>query len=222
MTLMSETITLHNQPISIFPGKKQDGTPNFRLVMSTETKDLANIPEELFALKVSQSQKPERRGQIVFKYFSFALTQESGWSDLVPQGLTTATPLAEIKNAVVTALSNRTETKVQFTVNMPGKFGNIDTPQGRYTIFDFTEFPPDGKPGYYLKGGTIATVELKPSMHSGNPYFRVTLSTESNPEDIFVKSGRAKIFGEETPTASLPEQDVYQGESSESGSVIWP
>ncbi len=44
------------------------------------------------------------------------------------------------------------EAKVQFTVNMPGKFANIDTADGRYSISSILTQHQTCNPGYHLKG----------------------------------------------------------------------
>ena len=218
---MSFTVTA---PISIFPSTKLDGTPSRRLVVSVPRDMLATLPEELFAVKISQSRKPDRAGRLMFSYLSYKLN--GAWSTFAPEKFTVASPLSDIKNTIVASFATM-DVEVQFSFNMPGKFANIDTPQGRYTIFDFNQFP-EGSPGYYLKGDTKATVTFTPATHNGNAYLRIALSTEFDPSEIFVKGGRGKIFGAEEEEANTgavftPQDDVDDvADLPESGGVIWP
>lgn len=200
------------QPVSIFPSTKLDGSPSRRLVVSVQPSELVNIPEELFAIKTSQSKKPERAGKLVFKYFSYKASETATWSDLASTQFNIATPLAEIKKLVVSMFGQNLEAKVQFTVNMPGKFANIDTADGRYSIFDFNT-NPDGNLGYYLKGGTVVTVTFTPAEHQGNEYLRIKLDAGTQtPEDIFVKGGHGKVYGQDD---DVPAQNVYTGAADE-------
>lgn len=180
------------------------------MVIAVEPGELADMPEELFAVKISQSKKPERAGKLVFSYLAFRLNESTPWSDLASNNHTIATPLSEIKAAVVSVIGSQPNAKVQFTMNMPGKFANIMTSDGNYSIYDFNE-TPDGNLGYYLRGGSVVTVELTPSEHQGNSYYRMKLSAkDTSPEDLFVRGGKGKIFGQED---SAPTS-VFSGDAT--------
>lgn len=218
---MSNTFTI-TKPISIFPGTKQDGTPNRRLVISVTKEELQEIPAALFAVKVSQSSNPAKRGSLRFKYFAFKLNETTPWSDAASTNFNVATPVEEIKTAVIAALVSQPELKVQFTVNMPGKFANIVTSDGPYSIFDFNE-APDGNLGYYLKGGSVVTVEFTEAIHQNNSYYRLKLSApQTSPEELFQRGGKAKVFGQEDGVAASAGS-VFAGteEPVETGGAIW-
>lgn len=192
---MSKTIKF-TRPVSIYPGQKQNGDPSRRLAIRYSLKEFNEIPEELFGVKVSQSKQANRAGRLVFKHIAYKMNTESPWLDYVAPSFNIASPVADIKASLLKALTDP-EAVIQVTINMPGKFGNIDTADGRYTLFDFNE-QPDGNLGYYLRGETLVTITLTPSEYRGNDYYRVALSTDKTPEEIFVKGGRGKRFGEES------------------------
>jgi len=219
---MSNTFTV-TQPISIFPATKVDGSPTRRLVVSVKPEELGNIPADLFGVKISQSKKADRAGKLVFKYFAFKVSDATPWTDTAPSNFNIATPVEEIKQAVVAAIGQTAGAKVQFTINMPGKFANIETSDGRYSLYDFNE-SPDGNLGYYLKGGTVVTVTFTPAEHQGNQYFRLKLDANGqSPEDIFSRGGRGKIFGQDDAIGGAGSQQVYTGDASaeESAASIW-
>ena len=213
---MTKTFSV-TKPISIFPATKTNGQPTRRLVISVQPSELSEMPAELFAVKISQSPKPERAGKLVFKYFSFKPSDSTPWSDMASTNFNIATPVEEIKQAVVNALGT-SNAKVQFTVNMPGQFANIETSDGHYSIYDFNE-SADGNLGYYFKGGTVVTVTFTEATHNGNPYYRLSLNAETlAPDEIFARSGKGKRFGEE---ADAPAQQVYKGDDADAGVLPW-
>lgn len=112
----------YTAPVSIFPSSKLDGSPSRRLVLSVKPEELANVPAELFAVKVSQSKNPQKTGTLRFKYFAFKANDTAQWSDQASTNFNVATPVEEIKAAVVAAIGANPAATVQFTVNMPGKF----------------------------------------------------------------------------------------------------
>lgn len=208
---MTKQFTI-TKPISIYPGTKLDGSPTRRLVVSVQPSELADMPAELFAVKISQSKNPQKMGKLVFKYFAYKVNDAIPWSDQTSSSFTVATPLEDIKQSIITALANQANAKVQFTVNMPGNFANIETSDGRYSLYDFNE-SPDGNLGYYLKGGSVVNVTFIPSEHQGNAYFRLRLDAANmSPEDLFVRGGKGKIFGRDE--VSEPVQSVFTGSES--------
>lgn len=189
---MRKTFSI-TKPIAIYPGTNMNGTPNRRLVIAVKPNELADMPEELFAMKRSQSKDMNRRGKLVFKYLSYKTNEVTPWSDRAASSFDDATPLSTVKEAVMSILTDP-DAKAQFTVRMPGKFGKIKTPDGVYDLFDFTE-TPDGNLGYYLKKDTLATVTFTLAEHQDNEYYRLKLETDLYPEDIFEESGKGKRFG---------------------------
>lgn len=214
--MVNTEIVIVNKPISISttPAAESINNKTSRRV-HISIADINEIPEELFAVKISQSKKPEKAGKVVFKYLTYrqAGTEEIR-QDFAPNGVTTATPVADIKALFVNFLAQQ-GLKLEFsvTINLLGNFSNIETPEGRLTIFDNNEFPAtEGNPGYYLKAGTIATVSLKEMKSNyGGSFFSVRLKTEQAPAEIFVRGGRAKVydFGESSaPSFTEPVAPV--------------
>lgn len=216
---MSTTFT-YTAPVSIFPSTKIDGTPSRRLVLSVQPSELESVPADLFAVKISQSKNPQKKGTLRFKYFAFKANDTAQWSDQASTNFNVGTPVEEIKAAVVAAIGANPEATVQFTVNMPGKFANIETADGRYSLFDFNE-NPDGNLGYYLKGGTVVTVTFTESEHQGNLYYRLKLEArDKSPEELFVRGGRGKIFGQEDVVGETAGASVEQA-GEDTAASIW-
>ena len=215
---MSNEILL-TAPIGIFQSKANGPyKAGHRLFITVE--DLESLPDELFATKVSQSQNPELSGKVIFKHFSFKANENSPWTPQTPQGTQPVTPPAELKAQVLEKLGNMENAEFRLTINIPGAFCNIDTPDGRFTIFDKNEFPDrDGNPGYYVKSGSVCNIKLTPASHMGNQYFQVLLSTGLAPDDLFVKSGRAQVWGQEDRGTAAGSS--YESEDIDDGSSPW-
>lgn len=226
---MSEPIIFTEAPISVFQSTNMNGKPSRRVLI--RVKDLGAIPDELFAVKISQSKKPELTGHPIFRYFSFKVSEDTPFSPLAPTSATLQTPTAELKAQVVENLGKMAGAIFHIAINMNGRFGNIRTPEGIYTLFDDQQFPQsEGKPGYYLKSNTKATVTLTKSISHYGPYYRVVLETTAMPNDIFVKSGRSKVWGAEdvsnvalTPTSAAPAAADNAGVASDPAAAtnIW-
>lgn len=185
------------RPIYIYKTTTYSGDGGRKLVMNAEPKELADFPAALFKLKVSQSKNPEKAGKIIFKYFRYKGSESTPWSDMAPTNFTMDTPFETIKEQVVSSMGTNPNIKTQFDIKMPGNFANIDTSDGIYTIFDYN-VNPEGDLGYYFIGGTTVTVTFTPSTHRENFYYRLHLAaTDKRPEEIFRKSGKGRIFGEE-------------------------
>lgn len=207
---MTEPITFKNAPISVFQNKGMNGGPSRRLFITVT--DINTIPDELFAVKVSQSKNPALAGKPVFKYFSYKVNDDSPFTTLAPNGATVATPTSELKAQAIAKLAAIPGVKFSLTINMNGKFGNIATPEGVFTIFDDAEFPAtEGKPDYYLKSGTIADVELEKAESQYGPYYQVRLSTEQGPDDIFQRGGKSKVWGATDGAADVADEDTNPG-----------
>lgn len=221
LTQMSNTLTV--KPKSIFirsnvsDGKgayaKPEGTIQHRLYITTET--LEEIPEELFAVKLSQSAKPERKGKLVFKYFSWE-EEGKGWNDLVGDGSPAliAQPVATIKQLVVEALKNATGLRWSLQFNSPSPFLNVETPNGKFIVYDNKKYPntlglpsdADGNRLYYLKSDADIELGLESAVSNGNDYYRLSL-TSKNPDGnaVFGKSSVGQEWNPEGGDAQEPE-----------------
>lgn len=199
---MSEPIVFSNAPISIFQTHNMNNQPARRLFITVT--DLAAVPDELFAIKMSQSKKPELAGKPVFKYFSYKVSENTPFSPLAPATATLQTPTSELKAVALEKIGKIPGAVFSLAINMNGRFGNIKTPDGVFTLFDDQRFPQsEGKPGYYLKSNTKANVTLTKATSQYGPYYRIQLETDEVPDDIFVKSGRSKVWGEEDAGATI-------------------
>lgn len=190
-------------PIGVFLNKgNQNYSPSWRLFITVE--DLHAVPDDLFAVKVSQSQNPELSGKVVFKYFSFKVNDDAPWSIHAPNNASLTTPPSELKAEVIQKLGHMEDAEKSLAINLPGNFSNILTGDGElYTVFDKKEFPQtDGNPGYYIKQGSVATVKLTEATHLGNKYYQVRLSTDLTPDELFVKAGRSKVWGQDGGSAA--------------------
>ena len=173
--------------ISIYPGEDYNGKPIKKLVFTGH--DIENVPAELFKLKISASKKPKLNAQLP-------------WSSKLPNTINMQTPVDVVKNELVNVFRQYPEAVFSVSIKMPGQFGNIETPQGTYSIFDFKVDPIAGNVGYYLVKDTPVTVTLTLAENKGNDYFRVALATTKSPDEIFRRSGHAKVWGAEETTAS--------------------
>lgn len=186
--------------ISIYPGEDYNGKPIKKLVFTGH--DIENVPAELFKLKISASKKPELAGSVMTRYVSWKLNAQLPWSSKLPNTITMQTPVDVVKNELVNVFRQYPEAVFSVSIKMPGQFGNIETPQGTYSIFDFKVDPIAGNVGYYLVKDTPVTVTLTLAENKGNNYFRVALATTKSPDEIFRRSGHAKVWGAEETTVS--------------------
>lgn len=186
--------------ISIYPGEDYNGKPIKKLVFTGH--DIENVPAELFKLKISASKKPELAGSVMTRYVSWKLNAQLPWSSKLPNTINMQTPVDVVKNELVNVFRQYPEAVFSVSIKMPGQFGNIETPQGTYSIFDFKVDPIAGNVGYYLVKDTPVTVTLTLAENKGNDYFRVALATTKSPDEIFRRSGHAKVWGAEETTVS--------------------
>lgn len=205
-------------PIQVFLNKgNANYAPSWRLFITV--KDLESIPADLFATKVSQSQNPDLAGKVVFKYFSFKVNDATPFSIHTPQGTDVTTPPAELKQLVIDKLGSMDGVEMSLVINLPGNFCNIETPQGTFTVFDKKEFPKtDGKPGYFLKSESEATVKLTEATHLGNKYYQVRLSTELSPDELFLKAGRAQVWGQDDASVGASDDGAVDDGAADDGS----
>lgn len=210
---MTEPIRFENVPLSVYQQQGMNDRPSRRVFI--DLTDIASVPDELFAVKISQSKNPELAGKPIFKYFSYKVNDNTPFSALAPTGTTVATPTSEVKQNVVTKLGQLPDAKFSLAINLNGKFANITTAEGPYTIFDDNEFAAtEGKPGYYIKRGSLGTIELKKATSQYGPYYQVSLETKLTPDELFVRSGKGKVWGgsdaedEIAPQGEAPSQPV--------------
>lgn len=190
---MTEPIVITG-PISIFQTAGMNGRPSRRLFI--DITDLNALPDELFAIKISQSKNPALVGKPVFKHFSYKVNENSPFSAVAPDGTTPATPTTEIKPAVVGKLGALPGAVFSLNITLNGTFANIATPEGTFTIFDDKEFPAtEGKPGYYVKSGSHASVTITRAESQYGPYYRTDLKTNLTPDELFVKAGKGRVWG---------------------------
>lgn len=163
---------------------------------------LAEIPAELFAIKISQSPNPSKAGKPVFRFFSFRFNEQEKYQNMAPTGITMETPLEDVKNMVVSKLGNIPTVQVSLNINLNGSFCNVTCADGTYAIFDDQaedlKNPDPGKSGdapYYIKSDAVLHVHLKGAMSSqGNEYIQSTLSTTATSNDVFQDRERGKIW----------------------------
>lgn len=202
----------YDGPVRFVTGKGYQGKGISR-TMFLSPSNLADIPEELFAVKLSQSVKAERAGKPVFRFFSYRFTPgEGAYQDLAPTGITLDTPLSEIKNLVVSKFSNLpTPIEISLAVNLHGKFTNIQCSDGVFALYDEDKFKdPDpeknGRAPYWIKAGTQIHVKLKGADSvQGNEYIQSTLSTTASADEIFQKAQVGKVWdGVEADAPAAP------------------
>ena len=214
---MTEPIVI-NGPISIFQTAGMNGRPSRRLFI--DVKDLATIPDELFAVKISQSKNPSLAGKPVFKHFSYKVNENTPFSALAPDTTTLATPVSEIRTSVVTKLGALPGAVFSLNITLNGSFANIATSDGLYTIFDDKEFPAtEGKPGYYVASGTPAEVTITEAQSQYGPYYRTSIKTALSPDEVFVKAGNSKVWGAGTQSGVTETAGETAGETNDG--AVW-
>lgn len=187
---------------------------------------IADIPEALFAVKVSQSTNQQKAGKFVFKYLSYRLTEDQKPSDLVPSGIDLTTPLDQIKAAFVSKLANTPGASVSLNIGLKGKFTNIACADGTFKLYDedAPEFKTDdpnttGNAPYYIKSDAQVHVKLKGAMSKqGNPYIQSTLSSTSASSEIFAQPQRGAIWSPEGNSAAA---DAPQSQAAAGVDPIW-
>lgn len=194
-------------PISIFKGRGYQGGVSRTMFLTPTIDQLENMPEELFVVKISQSQNPDRAGKALFRFFTFRTSSDEKYSDLVPKGVTQTTPLAEIKEKVIKTLKQIDGAEVSITVPLHGTFTTVDLADGRFDIYNEAKFPSDdiktlGEPPYYIKPDATMAVTLKGAENLGNEYFQSRISSPLSADDVFQKKAAGKIWGEEDSTGA--------------------
>lgn len=171
---------------------------------------LEDIPEQLFAVKISQSPNAQKAGRPVFKYLSYRMTPEQTPIDLVPNDIDKTTPLSEIKARFVSEMSTCPGSSVSLNIGLKGKFTSIDCADGTFKLYDeeepeFKTNDPNttGNAPYYIKSDAEIHVELKGAMSKqGNPYIQTSLSTTSTSSEIFATPQRGTIWSPDGAAAA--------------------
>lgn len=177
---------------------------------------VADIPEELFALKLSQSSNPQKNGKPVFKYFSYRFDPNGKYENMAPDNVNMNTELSEIKNMIVSKFSNIPTAEISINIALHGKFTNVTCADDTYAIYDEEKFASadpnkSGDAPYYIKGDAIIHVKLKGAESQGNEYLQVTLSTTAVSNDIFQKVQSGKVWGEDSTTGAAAETSAPAG-----------
>lgn len=211
--------------ISIFKGQGYQGIGVSRsMFLKPET--IEEIPEELFAIKISQSKKAELAGKPMFKFFSYRIGENAQYTSSAPEEITMATPLAEIKNLVLTKLAPIAGLEISLVIPLKGKFTPVTFADDTFNIYDEDKFPSDdykqlGEPAYYLKADTPMTVTLKGVLSPHNQeYFQSTLATDMTSFDALqTKGGSGKIWspdGNHTDAADAVDGAATEGDDNKS------
>lgn len=211
----------YDGPISIFRGTGYQGKGVSRTMFLTPK--LEEIPEQLFALKLSQSTNPAKAGKPVFRYFSFRFDENGKYENFAPEGISLNTPLSEIKNMVISKMGNIPNAQISINVNLHGTFTNVTCADGTFAIYDEEKFPSadsnkHGNAPYYIKGDANIHVKLKGAVSQGNEYLQSTLSTTATSNDIFQKVQRGKVWGEEDNSGVMPDTPAA---AAEPGKPVW-
>lgn len=172
--------------------------------------ELQDIPEEMFAIKVSQSTNPQKAGKFVFRFLSYRLAEDQAPSDMVPSGIDMTTPLADIKNAFVQKMANLPGASVSLNIGLKGKFTTIACADGNFKLYDEDEpeFKTDdpnttGNAPYYIKNDAQIHVKLKgANSKQGNPYIQTTLSSTSASSEIFAQPQKGQIWNPDGNSAA--------------------
>lgn len=189
----------YDGPVSIMRGTGYQGKGVSRTLFLSP-KSLADIPEQLFALKISQSTDPAKAGKPAFRFFSFRFDDNSKFQNIAPAELTMDMDLSIVKNTVISRMMNIPNAQFSINVNLHGKFTNVECADGTFAIYDEEKFanPDPNKSGdapYYIKGDAIIHVKLKGAVSQGNEYLQSTLSTTQSANDIFQKMQAGKVWG---------------------------
>lgn len=177
--------------------------------------NVQDIPENLFAMKISQSTNPQKAGKLVFKYLSMRLNPTDPNDqpiDMVPSGIELTTPLDQVKSQLVAKLGTLPGATVSLNIGLKGKFTSIVCSDGTFKLYDEEEpdFKTDdpntsGNAPYYIKSDAIVHVKLKGAMSKqGNAYIQSTLSSTSASSEIFAQPQRGAIWSPDGAAASAP------------------
>ena len=170
---------------------------------------LEDVPEQLFALKISQSTNPAKAGKPVFKFFSYRFDENAKFENTAPEAVNMQTPLSDIKAMVISKFGNIPTAQISLNINLPGRFTNVTCADGTYAIYDEEKFPNEdpnkvGEAPYYIKGDAVINVTLKGAESQNNEYLQTTLSTTAVSNDIFQKTQSGKVWDGENSQPQDP------------------
>lgn len=204
--IIMSTATINNVSASFFARENpfdHDGSLTYTLFCTVDS--VEDIPDILFDVKISQSRKPELAGKTLFRHIVYKADEDSAWLSFAPAGVTVSTPREEIKQEMVKLFEKRKPFQVSLSLRMYGKWGDIETPDGPYALYDEERYP-DGMP-YYLVPGTKCDVTVTEASNHGNSYFQTKIKTDSMPDDIFKLRGKGalKYFGDDEGNSEAEE-----------------
>lgn len=213
-------------PISIIRGTGYQGKGVSRTLFLNQPK-LEEIPEQLFAVKLSQSTNPAKAGKVVFRFFSFRFDPNQKFENMAPTGVGMDTPLSEIKAMIISKLGNIPQAEASINVNLKGRFTNVQCSDGLFAIYDETkpEFQSDdpsksGDAPYYIKSEAVIQVKLKGAMSQGNEYLQSTLSTPATAAETFQNRQVGSVWSPDGSTpASVPTMNPQ--EAPQAGQPVW-
>lgn len=189
---------------------------------------LDEIPENLFAVKMSQSQNAAKAGKVVFKWFSFRFQSDAKFENLAPTGITLETPLNEVKNLVVSKLANIPNAEISLSIPLHGRFTNIQCSDGLWALYDEDKFQnadpnKHGRAPYYVKSDALIHVKLKGAISvQQNEYLQTTLSTTATSKDIFQEVQQGKVWSPDGTGTAYGATVEQAAQVSEAGSkAVW-
>ena len=211
-------------PISYMKSKGYlNGSPSRTLFLSPKLED---IPEQLFALKISKSTNPAKAGKPVFRFLSFRFDKNAKFENTAPKEFTMETDLSQVKATIISKLGQIPSVEISLNINMPGHFGNITCADGTFALFDdeadeLANVDPmkKGETPYYVNRTAEMQVKLTGAMSiQGNEYLRTEISTTAMAADVFTKPVRGKLWGVEgSGSASGPAVD----DTSDVAGPVW-
>lgn len=206
-------------PISLLSSEGFNNIGKSRtMILKPDVKELDQIPEEMFMVKISQSTNPEKAGKPLFRFLTFKTTQEeTKFIDSVPQGVDQTTPLSEIKDKVVTALQSLEGAEVSLMIPVHGTFTVANLADGNFDVYNEDKFPSEnkmdrGEPPYYIRSDARMTVTLTGAENMGNEYLRSRISSSLTADEVFQKKAEGKIWGEDESTGASQPAEKETGE----------
>lgn len=208
----------YDGPVSFMKGTGYQGKGVSRTMFLSPK--LENIPEQLFAIKTSQSSNPAKAGKPVFKYFSYRFNENEKFNDQAPSDVTINMELSQVKNIVVSKLLNIPQAQFSLSIKLHGTFTNIQCADGVYAIYDEEKFPNTdparvGDAPYYVRNDVNVHVKLKGAMsQANNEYLQSTISTTATSNEVFQAKETSKVWNgadNTTATANVSENPAQPG-----------
>lgn len=207
------TFTVEGQKVSIFKDKEsRDAKKDVTRTMRIDFDSVESVPVELCTPKVSQSNNPEKRGKIVFRWLTMSKvdgdkrtsTNVINWSK-AEEG----TDPSILKKWLAKYVESNPELQISAYVPLKGKFLNVDLSDNLYIIFNDDEYPGEvnpstgkndtlGQPPYFLKDGTPLNIELTEMINVKYPehsFMQVYVSNyDLEGKDVFTERRRPTAF----------------------------